>query len=325
MSTISSRLPPIHCLLAFEARARLKSGVLVAQELAITPSAVSHRIRQLEDFTRLTLFTKVNGEIILTPDGQSYLETVRSALYALSYFPSSRGRTIKPRAKLRLSSPPTFATQILLPRLGLIKEQFPQLEIDIQLSVPLIGAKAEPADIEIRFGDGRYTGRKVVRILDEQVMAACSPAYAERHGPFTTFPDLLRADLLRCSIEPWRPWFQAAGLDWEEPNSMFQFSDVGLFVDAAAHGMGIALARPTLIQSHLASGRLITLYPATTATPYYAYYATCPPEAYERPEVEGFIEWLEKELNISTPGAYGGARAGKPRQRRDAPAEEFAR
>ncbi len=296
VSAISSRLPPIHCLLAFEARARLKSGVLVAQELSITPSAVSHRIRQLEDLTRLTLFAKVNGETVLTPEGQSYLETVRGALYALSYFPTSRGRGIKPGAKLRLSSPPTFAAQVLISRLGLIREKFPQLEIDIQLSVPLIGAKAEPADIDIRFGDGHYPGCTVVKVLDEKVVAVCSPGYEKSKGPFKTFADLKRADLLRCSLEPWRPWFLAAGLDWSEPDSHYSFSDVGLFADSAMYHLGIALVRPSLIRAHLETKRLQVIYPQVMAVPYYAYYATCMPESYQRPEVESFIEWLQNEL-----------------------------
>ncbi|CAG2138910.1 LysR substrate-binding domain-containing protein [Cupriavidus plantarum] len=295
MSAISSRLPPIHCLLAFEARARLESGVLVAKELNITPSAVSHRIRQLEDFTNLTLFTKVNGNIVLTPDGQSYLETVRGALYALSYFPS-RGRAARPKQKLRLSSPPTFAARILVPRLADIREQFPAIEVDIQLSVPLIGAKAEPADIDFRFGDGNYPGRTVVKVLDEKVVAVCHPEFTRRHGPFKKVADLRPDHLLRCSIDPWRPWFQAAGLDWSEPESHFSFSDVGLFADAAAHEAGIALVRPSMVEEHIESGRLAVLFPSIMAAPYYAYYATCTPESYQRPEVEAFIRWLEDHL-----------------------------
>lgn len=281
--------------MAFEARARLKTGVLVAQELAISPSAVTHRIRQLESFTQLTLFTKANGAVVLTPDGQSYLETVRGALYALSYF-SSRGRGGRALQKLRLSSPPTFAARILVPRLEKMKTQFPDLQIDLQLSVPLIGAKAEPADIDFRFGDGHYPDRHVVKVLDEKVVVVCSPDYAERYGPFKKASDLQKGQLLRCLIDPWRPWFQAAGLDWSEPDSHFSFTDVGLFCDAAAHGVGIALARPSMVREQLETGRLAVQMPHIMAAPFYAYYATSAPEADQRPEVGQFIEWLEHDL-----------------------------
>lgn len=295
MSVISSRLPPIHCLLAFEARARLKSGVLVAQELSITPSAVSHRIRQLEAFTGIKLFTKINGNVVLTPEGQSYLETVRGALYALSYFSPTEAKE-KRRLKLRVSSPPTFAARILIPRLEKIHEQFPELDLDVQLSVPLVGTRAEPADIDFRFGDGQYPGRIVVKVLDEKVVAVCHPIYAERNGPFKKYSDLKPEYLLRCSIEPWRPWFQTAGLDWSEPRSRYSFSDVGLFADAAAHHAGIALVRPTLAREYLEDRRLAILFPTIMATPYYAYYATCEPEVHQRHEVARFIEWLASDL-----------------------------
>lgn len=295
MSAISTHLPPIHCLLAFEARARLQSGVMVAKELNITPSAVTHRIRQLEDFTGLTLFTKVGGAIVLTPDGQSYLETVRGALYALSYF-STRGRQEKARLKLRLSAPPTFAARILIPRLRAIRAEFPAMELDIQLSVPLIGAKAEPTDIDFRFGDGNYPDRTVVKVMDEKVVAVCHPEFIQRHGPFKRAADLRSEYLLRCTIDPWRPWFQAAGLDWSEPESPFVFGDTGLFAEAAAQQAGIALVRPTLVQEYLADNKLCVLFPGIMAAPYYAYYATCSPEAYQRPEVEQFIHWLEHDL-----------------------------
>lgn len=252
----------------------------------------------MEAFTGLTLFSKVNGNIVLTPEGQSYLETVRSALHALSYFPK-RGRGPKRRQTLKLSSPPTFAMRVLIPRLSKIRRHFPELEIDIQLSVPLVGTRAEPADVDIRFGDGHYPGSVVVKVLDEKVVAACNPLFASRIGGFKSLSNLKREHLLRCSIEPWRPWFQAAGLDWSEPSSHYSFSDVGLFADAAAHQAGIALVRPSLVAEHLKAGTLTILLPTIAAAPYYAYYATCTPEAYQSSSVNRFIEWLNHELHNS--------------------------
>lgn len=298
MSGIQSRLPPIHALLAFEARARLKSGVLVARELSISPSAVSHRIRQLEHFTKLELFTKAEGETVLTPAGQSYLETVRGALHALSHFPDRAGNARR-REKLRLSSPPTFALQVLTPRLGRIGEAFPLLDLAIQVSVPLIGMKAQQADVEIRFGDGRYPHREVRKLLDEKVTPVCSPDYLTRFGPFETHEDLRRARLLHCSIEPWHPWFQAAQLDWPEPSGGVEFSDVGLCVEAAAQGEGVALARPSLAASLVASGRLVPMY-ELSANPYYSYYTTFAAEALDRPHVMAFVDWLEADVRATT-------------------------
>lgn len=295
MSTIDFRLPPISCLIAFEARARLGSGVLVARELCISPSAVSHRIKQLEEATNLQLFRKTSGEAVLTADGQAYLEAVRNALNTLSHFGRNPATSTQARKQLRIATPPTFAYQIVIPRLKLLQENFPALRFELQLSVPLAGLKADDSDIEIRFGIGHYPGYHVIRILDEEVMPMCSPAYLEQHGPFETYEDLQRATLLRCTIEPWHPWFQAAGLDWREPVGTLQFVDIGSCMQAAAWGHGITLARPKMAASLTASGRLVPVFDLR-AKPAYSYFATCLPETLQHTESLEVIHWLRSEL-----------------------------
>ncbi|MNR80579.1 Glycine cleavage system transcriptional activator [compost metagenome] len=292
------QLPPIQCLIAFDARARLGSGVLAARELCITPSALSHRLKQLEDFTNIQLFSKASGESILTAAGENYLEIVREALGTLSSGHAQGGRQQrKAPQKIRLCSPPTFATQILVPRLAEIQDRFPTLALELHLSVPLVGTKAEEADIEIRFGKGNYPGYLATPILKERVFPVCSPAYLEAHGGFSSANDMLRGRLLRCVIEPWAPWLEAAGLqDTQISASGIQFVDIGLFVEAAACGHGIALARPMMIDNLLNSGRLVPAF-AMSARPVNAYYATCVPETMERPEVSQFMSWLEASLH----------------------------
>lgn len=292
------QLPPIQCLIAFDARARLGSGVLAARELCITPSALSHRLKQLEDFTNIQLFSKASGESILTAAGENYLEIVREALGTLSsgHTQGSRQDRKAPR-RLRLCSPPTFATQILVPRLGEIQDKFPNLALDLHLSVPLVGTKAEEADIEIRFGKGVYPGYYATPILTENIFPVCSPEYLKKHGDFATPADMMRGRLLRCVIEPWAPWLEAAGLqDPQSSSGGIQFVDIGLFVEAAACGQGIALARPMMADTLLNSGRLVRAF-QISAKPAYAYYATCIPEALEKPEVNEFMAWLESSLH----------------------------
>lgn len=317
MSTIDFRLPPISCLIAFEARARLGSGILVARELCISPSAVSHRIRQLEEATNLQLFRKTNGESVLTAEGQAYLEAVRNALNTLSHFGRNPAAGVKPPRRLRIAAPPTFAYQIVIPRLAALQGAFPGLHFELQLSVPLAGLKADDADIEIRFGTGHYPGYHVTRILDEQVTPVCSPRYLDEHGPFDSYEDLARATLLRCTIEPWHPWFQAAGLDWREPAGALQFVDIGSCMEAAACDHGIALARPKMAASLLQAGRLVTLFDLR-AKPAYSYFATCLPEALQQQETQAIVDWLRNELKEvseekTTPAKRSAG--GKPRSR----------
>lgn len=295
MSTIDFRLPPIPCLIAFEARARLGSGVLVARELCISPSAVSHRIKQLEEATNLQLFRKTSGEAVLTADGQAYLEAVRNALNTLSHFGRTPAASPKQTKQLRIAAPPTFTYQIIIPRLSKLQQQFPALRFELQLSVPLVGLKADDSDIEIRFGIGHYPGYHITRILDEDVMPVCSPAYLQKYGPFNSYEDLQKATLLRCTIEPWHPWLQKAGLDWREPIGALQFVDIGTCMQAAAWGHGVALARPKMVASLIASGRLVSIFDLR-AKPAYSYFATCLPEALQHTESLEVINWLRNDL-----------------------------
>lgn len=289
------QLPPTHCLLAFEARARLGTGVLAARELCITPSALSHRIKQLEALIGMPLFAKTDGDLILTAKGHEYLGAVREALGALSHLSDGAAHRVRKRRRLHVSAPPTFATQILVPQLGRIREALPDIDLELQLSVPLVGLKAEQADVEIRFGNGHYPGFNAVCILEEPVFPVCSPAYAEAHGPFERPQDIFNGHLLQCVIEPWQPWFRAASLAYREPAPTMQFVDIGLFAEAAACHQGIALARPRMIANHVAGGRLIRLFDLP-AKPAYSYYATATPEAHARPGVAAFIEWLAAHL-----------------------------
>ncbi|HEY2928718.1 LysR family transcriptional regulator, partial [Piscinibacter sp.] len=225
------RIPPIQCLLSFEALARLRSVSQAGEELNVTPSAVSHRIRQLETQLRRKLFAR--ADFSLTADGAAYLAQVRPALKALAQAP---GASSDPGVtQLRLAVTPTFSREILLPRLALFRHAYPEVELILQVSIPLLNVTAEDADLEIRFGAGGYSGVEELRILSDEVFPACSPEYLHEFGPFDGFASaesVARARLIRSPLEPWRTWFDACGIDLPEPREGSQFNDVGLMLDA---------------------------------------------------------------------------------------------
>ena len=139
----TQRIPPIHCLQSFEALARLRSVSQVADEMSVTPSAVSHRIRQLESQLGLKLFAR--SDFSLTSDGAAYLAQVRPALKALGQVPGpARGSNA---TRLRLAVTPTFSRQVLLPRLALFRHAFPDVELILQVSIPFLSVTAEDADL----------------------------------------------------------------------------------------------------------------------------------------------------------------------------------
>jgi len=288
----TARIPPIQGLLAFEALARLRSVTLAGEELSVTPSAVSHRIRQLESQLGFKLFAR--ADFTLSAEGATYLLRVREALNALQQVPGRGAST----TRLRVAVTPTFSRQILLPRLALFRHAYPEIDLILQVTIPLLNVTAEEADIELRFGTGPWPERDSVRLQSDQVCPVCSPEYLNEAGPFEGFDTpaaVQRARLIRCPLEPWRTWFTANGLALDEPLGGSQFNDIGLVLDAAVAGFGVALMRLQLGAAWLDSGRLVRLSERSVPSPHH-YFLCWKPGTLDRWECAAFVEWLKQSL-----------------------------
>jgi DNA-binding transcriptional LysR family regulator len=294
MST--ARIPPIQCLLTFEALARLRSVTQASEELHVTPSAISHRVRQLEEIIGTKLFGR--ADFSLTTEGSEYLAHVREGLAILQKFPSST--SVPGKRKLRLAVTPTFARSILIPRLRQFTDAYPEIDLTLQVSIPLLDVVAEDADLTVRFGAGRYSDLEYLCLTKDEVAPLASPTFVREHGPFESAQDLENVPLLRSPLEPWRTWFAANGLDWPEPTEGSQFNDIGLMCDCAAAGMGIALVRLKLGVPWLDQGSLVRLGTAdafmrNVPSPH-AHYLCWRTGAMDRWEVAAFTEWLKKAM-----------------------------
>ena len=287
----AARIPPIQCLLTFEALARLRSVTQAAEELFVTPSAVSHRVKQLEQIIGTKLFGR--ADFSLTTEGSEYLAHVREGLAILQKFPSSS--TVPGKRKLRLAVTPTFARSMLMPRLRQFLEAYPEIDLTMQVSIPLLDVVAEDADLIVRFGTGRYADLEHVCLMKDEVTPLASPAWVRDNGPFLVPEDLHRVPLLRSPLEPWRTWFAAHNLDYPEPVDGSSFNDIGLMCDAAAQGLGVALVRLKLGAPWLDSGQLIRLYDRTVPSPH-AHYLCWRTGVMERWECAAFAEWLKRAL-----------------------------
>jgi LysR family glycine cleavage system transcriptional activator len=285
------RIPPIQCLLTFEALARLRSVTQAAEELCVTPSAVSHRVRQLEQILGTKLFGR--ADFSLTTEGSEYLAHVREGLSALERFPSQAASP--GRRKLRIAVTPTFARSILMPRLRQFFEAYPEIDLTLQVSIPLLDVVAEDADLTIRFGTGRYADVEHVCLFKDEVTPLASPAWVRENGPFEQAIDLEGQTLLRSPLEPWRTWFAAHDLDWPEPVDGSSFNDIGLMCDAAAQGLGVGLVRVRLGAPWLENGSLVRLYPRTVPSPH-AHYLCWRTGAMDRWECATFAQWLRQSL-----------------------------
>ena len=287
----AARIPPIQCLLTFEALARLRSVTQAAEELFVTPSAVSHRVKQLEQIIGTKLFGR--ADFSLTTEGSEYLAHVREGLAILQKFPSSSA--VPGKRKLRLAVTPTFARSMLMPRLRQFLEAYPEIDLTMQVSIPLLDVVAEDADLIVRFGTGRYADLEHVCLMKDEVTPLASPAWVRDNGPFLVPEDLHRVPLLRSPLEPWRTWFAAHNLDYPEPVDGSSFNDIGLMCDAAAQGLGVALVRLKLGAPWLDSGQLIRLYDRTVPSPH-AHYLCWRTGVMERWECAAFAEWLKRAL-----------------------------
>ncbi len=296
---MTARIPPIQCLLTFETLARLRSVTQAAEELCVTPSAVSHRVKQLEQIIGTKLFGR--ADFSLTTEGSEYLAHVRDGLATLQKFPGPAGQSSNPgKRKLRLAVTPTFARSILIPRLRQFTEAYPEIDLTLQVSIPLLDVVAEDADLTIRFGTGRYADVEHICLMKDEVTLLASPAFVRDHGPFELPQDIEGENLLRSPLEPWRTWFAAQRLDWPEPMEGSQFNDIGLMCDAAAAGMGIALIRLKLGAPWLDNGALIRLgnnsvYTSNIPSPH-AHYLCWRTGTMDRWECAAFVEWLRKSL-----------------------------
>jgi LysR family glycine cleavage system transcriptional activator len=287
-------VPPLHVLAAFESAARHHSFARAAEELHVTDSAISHRIRLLEDHLGEKLFLRTHCGLVLTGKGSCYLAAVQTALATLkSAAASLSGNT---RHAVRISIGPALARNWLVARLG----EFYRLHsnIDVEISATKLSGnkmavlKSGEADIAIRYGRHEdWAGYEAVALLEGNLFPVCSPSYRKALGGLSKPKDLLKAALLRLPGQPWQPWFAAAGLDSVEPLTGPLFSDADLLLDAAVSGQGVALARSMLVGEHLSSGRLVMPFdisiPATLS-----YFALYPKEARSRPEVASLLEWL---------------------------------
>ena len=289
---MTARIPPIQCLLTFEALARLRSVTQAADELFVTPSAVSHRVKQLEQMIGVKLFGR--ADFSLTTEGIEYLAHVREGLSILGRFPSQH--TQSGRRKLRLAITPTFARSILMPRIRQFLDAYPEIDLTLQVSIPLLDVVAEDADLTIRFGTGRYADVEHECILKDDVAVLATPAYVRENGPFDVPQDLEHARLLRSPLEPWRTWLAAVDLDWPEPTEGSSFNDIGLMCDAAAQGLGVALVRNKLGAPWLDNGTLVKLFEREVPSPH-AHYLCWRTGAMDRWECATFAQWLKSAIS----------------------------
>lgn len=281
------RLPSLDGLRALDAALRHGSFERAAEELAITASAVAKRVATVESLLGTPLLERGGRTLAPTAAGQEYLRPVRAALELLAAVPLHRAQ-VQRRDRLRVVAPPTFARQILVPRLQDFTGAHPGLELEVMLSIPFLDAALPQAEVVVRHGDPAVLGGSL--LMHERVLPLAAPSLLARELPRRSPADLRHWPLLRTPLEPWAPWLRAAGLPEHEPDQGPRLVDLGLTLEAAVAGQGVALARPSLARHWLASGALRPVF-TLSAEPAAQYVAVC---ADGPPAAADFVRWLQQ-------------------------------
>lgn len=282
-------LPSLQALRVLEAAVRHQSFTEAARELGLTHGAVSRQVDALEAWVGSELFTRSGRRMIPSEEARRLVTQCRGALRILE---DAFGHPLTRKAVpgLRLSTTHVFARCWLLPRLKRLRAEFPGLIASLDTSSALVAGMARDVDVAVRYGPGGWPDVQSERLGSEILFPVAAPELAQFGSDWT------EADLISTPYQSWRAWFHAAGLQPPaQISKAFHVGDSALALDAAAAGLGVALARQRLAKVDLQSGRLVRLSPESVED-VYAYYAVWPTDTRKQDQIEVLLGWLRHEF-----------------------------
>lgn len=301
-------LPPLNALKVFEAAARHMSFTKAADELHVTPGAVSQQIKTLEDFIGGRLFRRTKRALLLTDAAQASLPILREAFDKLD----EAARILTARGdsrRLTVSVAPSLAAKWLVPRLDRFQEKNPEIEVWISADMEVVDFAVDDVDLAIRYGGGTYPGLEVELLMEESILPVCSPRLLQGERPLRTPGDLAHHPLLHdgspdqeeLSSPNWAMWLKAAGVAGVDSKRGAKFNQSSLVIEAAVAGKGVALAKSTIALADLEAGRLVAPFDLTTPSSF-SYYLVHPASKSRSAAVKAFKKWLREEA-AQTAGA----------------------
>ena len=289
------QIPPLKAVMTFDVVARLGSISKAADELNLTPSAISHQISNVESQIGLKLFERTARGVELTPAGERYQKSIRGALTVIAA--AAENARADRLEVLRIQASPSFAALWLLPRLSRFRNEHPEIKVRLSAShVHSDFARAE-VDLDIRYGLQTWNDLHVEAIFAEEIVPLISPALKEQLQ-LQKPEDLLVQNLILSNVNmvQWPQWFAAQGVPISPSEYNLSFDRAYLSIQAATQGLGIALESDRLAEDALGRGLLVPVFPYCKRIQIHGHHLVYPPSHSGRNKVARFVEWIRKEV-----------------------------
>jgi LysR family transcriptional regulator, glycine cleavage system transcriptional activator len=292
------RVPSYKLLKTFQVAAKLQSFKAAAEELFVTPSAISHQIKALEEQLGVALFERGVRALTLTDAGAHYLEHIND-IFAKLESVTEQLQVRYGRSIIRLNVPPFFANELLLPRLASFSQT--REETDIRIETTFSAPKAHPseADLSIVWGTGPWEGLTVHELFPLSYIAACSPDFL-LENPIDTYGDLNGKTLLQHEErrDAWERWALHLGISPIKPNRLIRLDTMSAVVRAAEQGVGVALVPSRLSANRFVTGGLVKVFDAEWTTNE-SYVLLHRPEDHAREDLQEFTQWILSEFRVA--------------------------
>jgi LysR family glycine cleavage system transcriptional activator len=292
-------LPPLNALRAFEATARHASFSKAAAELNVTPAALSHQIRGLEDLLGLKLFHRRARAIELTEAARLMYPGIRTGFESLRTAVELLDRSRQDRV-LVVSASPGLTAKWLVPRIYRFMAQHPDIDTRISASSTYSNFTTDGVDIGIRLSSGAHPELYVEKLADEWMLPLCSPRLLEGEHPLRSPQDLPRFPLIQIDlpgvVPSWDDWLRAVGVDGIDTSRGLRLNVADHALDAASEGTGVVLGYKLVASHDIALGRLVVPFGPELPLPGRSYHFVCAQGQQRRPQVKAFRDWLFAEI-----------------------------
>lgn len=290
-----NQMPPLNALRAFEAAGRLFSFKLAAEELCVTPGAISRHIRRLEEHVGTSLFTRSHRKVALTPAGRIYVQEVRDAFRRIQAATATVVADAHP-SSLKVRVPPTFAIRWLVPRLASFQARCP--DISVQISTPFEKCVFEPdVDVAVYYPQARFPSNIVSeRLFHEVLLPVINPRLARIARPLKEPDDLRDHVLLHSTLRPddWRQWLAAASASRVDPEGGVRLENSGLVYQGVAEGVGVAIAQLSFVADDILEGRLEVPFRVSLVRDV-GYFLVYPDDRRTQSNARKFRDWIREE------------------------------